>query len=206
MFNFDVPLWQWIVSQILASIALISIIYAFQSKTKARTMFFVAVFNFLMTFSVMLLSNWVLVGIYSVAVFRDLVFLWREKKYPKNTALSYVTLVVFLGASSIIGFFTWDWWFDTFIIVLGLFVIFGSWAKGVHLIRISRFVFCIITIINHIIFLNIIGVGIEVFVIVSITVFYIRFIKKKAKNNLNDELQHSNQDEQQSTNETYVES
>jgi len=58
-----------------------------------------------------------------------------------------------------------------------LFIIYGSWAKGVHLIRISRIVFCVLAIVNRAMRFDVIGIVIEVVCIVAIIYFYIKYFK-----------------------------
>jgi len=182
----------WIPSQIFAFFALIVMVYAMAiSKTKTKTMIAIIVFNLLMTVSVALLFNWLLVGIYSVAILRDLIFIWREKRYPNHRAISYTTLILFLLISIVIAGFTINWQqlpleltLAILLQLLALFIIYGAWAKGVHMIRISRFAFCILAIINHLIFQNYIAIVIEAFAICAIIVFYIKFFRKKQRDTL----------------------
>ena len=192
MFNFDYVRWEfWIPSQIFAFFALIAMIYAMQTKSKAKTLIAVMIFNALMLISTALLwwqplFNWVLVGIYGVAIARDLVFLWREKKYPNNNKLSITTLIIFLSISvTVAGFtmnFSQDAWLLTLAIVIqcvALFIIYGAWAKGVHLIRISRIVGASIILIQHILFQNFTAIVVEVVSISAVILFYIRFFTQK---------------------------
>lgn len=169
----------WIVSQIITVIALIMIIFAMQAKVKTKTLILTILFNFLMATATILLQNWILVGIFGVAVFRDLVFIWREKYFPNNQPISYTTLVLFLVISTVVSLFTASWWFDYLLMTCSLFVIFGSWAKGIHLIRISRFVLSSLAIVNHIMFFNITGVVVEVFSLLAITYFYFNYFRMK---------------------------
>jgi len=187
---FDDINWSlWIPSQVFAFLALIAMVYAMAiSKTKTQTLIAIIIFNILMTASVAFLFNWLLVGIYSVAILRDLVFIWREKKHPNNKAISLATLFTFLAAAVIIAGFTIDWGqvpleltLAVCIQLMALFIIYGAWAKGIHMIRISRFAFCSLAIINHLIFQNYIAIVIEVFAIVAIIVFYVRRRIKKPK-------------------------
>jgi len=193
---YDINWALWIPSQIFAFFALIVMVYAMAiSKTKTRTLIAIIIFNTLMTVSVALLSNWLLVGIYFVAIFRDLVFIWREKKHPNNNALSLTTLFSFLIIAIIIAGFTIDWrlpsWELTLAVciqLMALFIIYGAWAKGIHMIRISRFAFCTLAIVNHMIFQNYIAIVIEAFAICAIIVFYIKFFRRHSGRGSRSEL------------------
>ena len=182
-----VNLTLWIISQVFAFFALVTIVYTMIfSKTKIKTLIFVICYNVLMLLSTVMLANWLLVGIYSVAVVRDLVFIWREKKYPSNKNLAIATLFTFLIISVTVSCFTISWNLSALFLalavtlqLLSLFVIYGAWAKGVHKIRISRFVFGILAILNHIVFRNYVAILIYLFSTASIIVFYIRYFRKK---------------------------
>jgi len=186
-FSFDeISLTFWIFSQIFALIALVIIIWAFQVKSKSRTLALIVIFNSLMAASTALLGNWLMVGIYCVAALRDVVFLWREKKYPDNRNISLATLLSFIIIAVAIAAFTIDWFADAPLLILAvviqimaLFIIYGSWAKGIHMVRISRISFSIFVGINHVLFLNFTGVVIEAVSITTVTIFYVRFFAKK---------------------------
>lgn len=120
VFNFSdlsVPLWQWILSQAFALFALASIVYAMNAGTKGRTLVAVAVFNAFMSVSAGLLNNWVMMGVTAIAAVRDLVYYWRERKYPSNRILSYSTLILFLIGVPITAIFTVNWGADAFVLV-----------------------------------------------------------------------------------------
>jgi len=184
----DINLAFWIPSQIFALFALITMVYAMAiAKTKTKTVFAIIIFNLFMTVSVGLLENWVLMGIFAVAIARDIVFLWREKYYPENKVLSYLTLILFLVIVVVVAAFTVDWQSSSLRLILAigiqlmaLFIVYGAWAKGVHMIRISRFAMCALVIVNHLIYQNYVAIAIEVFTICAITVFYIKFFRNKS--------------------------
>jgi hypothetical protein len=179
--NIGLPIW--ILSQVFAFFALISIILAFQSKTKTKTLLFTIAFNSFMSVATILLQNYVLTGIVAVAVLRDITFILREKYRPDSKVWSYLSLFFFLALSLTVSLITATWWFDYLLLVTALFLIYGSWAKGVHLIRISRVAFCALVIVNHVINYNYVGIVIEVFSILSIAVFYIKFYRYIRKQN-----------------------
>ena len=176
--------WQWIASQVFALFALGAIVVAYQLKKKSHTLVAVMSFNSAMAISSIMLSNWILVGIYSIGFFRDGVFLWREKYFPNNQKLSISVITMFMILSMAVGAWTFGWWFDVFLIMASMFVDFGSWMKGVHLIRISRLTWCTLVLVNHIRFYNYLAIVIELFIITSIMVFYWKFFRRpKASDN-----------------------
>jgi hypothetical protein len=182
--RFDDPLW--IASQIFAILALIVIVYTIiWTKIKSKTLICIMLFNVLVSISNALLSNYLLMGISILAVFRDGVFLWRERYYRDDNTLAIYILVFFLIASIVLAIFTIKWnaapnllLLSILIQISSLFVIYGAWASGVHLIRISRLTISILNIINQLIFANYTIVLIEVFSISATAIFYIQYYRK----------------------------
>ena len=199
----NMPLW--IVSQIFAALALAAIVYAMAiSKTKVKTMIAIVFYNVLMLVSTALLANWLFVGIYSVSIVRDSFFIWREKKFPDNKALAYATLVLFLIVSIVVSVFTIDWGLSSpqlalaiVIQIMALFIIYGAWAKGVHMIRISRFAFNVFSILNYFIFKNYVAILSSTFTLISIIVFYVRYFRKKRAQDKANPENSENQSQQQ---------
>jgi len=167
----------WILSQVFTLFALISIVIALTAKKKSKTLLFTIIFNAFSTVGSIFLQNWILAGIVGVATFRDIVFLLRETYAPDNKLLSLFTLILFLAISFTVSWLTNNWWFDFLLMAAALFIIYGSWAKGVHLIRISRIVFCVLAIVNRAMRFDVIGIVIEVVCIVAIIYFYIKYFK-----------------------------
>ena len=171
----------WIISQVFASFALIAIVIAYQLKNKKWTLVAVMVFNGTMAVSSAVLANWILVGIYAIGFFRDATFLWREKYYPNAYLLSVIIVCAFMAGSVVVGAFTFRWWFDVPLVAASMFVDFGSWKKGVHWIRISRATWCAMVLVNHVRYQNYIAIGIEIFILISVAIFYIRYFRKKER-------------------------
>ncbi|MCL2598654.1 MAG: YgjV family protein [Firmicutes bacterium] len=177
----------WIPSQISAFFALLTIGYAMAfAKSRKHTMFAMMCFNAFMIVSMGLLQNWPLLAVYCVAILRDVTILWREKHFPKNKPLAIANLLFFLVVIALVAYFTINWHASVALLFLqvgiqlaSLFLVYGAWAKGDHLIRISRVCFCSLAIINDIMFSNIVGIAIESFAIVAVGVFYVKRLSKK---------------------------
>ena len=186
MFDFsEIDFRFWIPSQVIAFVALLVMIYAMQAKTKTKTLVSIIIFNTLMGSALLILGDWQIAGIHAVAIARDLVFLWREKKYPDNKKISIATLVLFLVASCVVAGFTINWqdsagWLTLaiFIQLSALGIIFGAWAHGVHLIRLSRLFSASIIMANHFRMQNPTAIVVEIVSITAIFVFYIRYFIK----------------------------
>jgi len=175
-----IPLWQFLLSQVFALLALITLFIAFQFKSSNRVLIIVALFNLLIAISNALLYNWVVVGIFALAVFRDLAFVWQRKKHPNNEALELGTLCFFLFASVVVFYFTYGgWWYSWLIQAASLFVILGSWWRGVHLIRISRIIISILAVYNHVVFYNYTNIAVEIVGLATIAIFYVRTYNNK---------------------------
>jgi len=182
MFEIEVDLWRWILSQALGLISLGLVIYAFQCKSKTRTLICFSIGAFNGTIATILLGNYVGAAIMLILATRNAAFAWlsyKGDKVPKS--LSIVILVFFMVAATIAIYFTRVWWFDWVLMVLTVFRIYGTWRKGIHWVRLTGYPFCTALIINHIFFSNLMGVIIESFALISITIFYIRYFRSKKK-------------------------
>ena len=62
LFEIDVPLWQWIVSQVLGVFAIIVFSYAMLQKTKSKELAWLSSGNLLIAIISLLLRNWMVDG------------------------------------------------------------------------------------------------------------------------------------------------
>ena len=174
--------WRWIASQILGLVALCTVFISFQQKTKVRTLLFSSIGQLLGIIAMSLLLNWVLAGIFAISLIRNLTFILLDKKAKRiSDTVSISVLCFFLICTTLIVFFTREWWFDWLLLVASLFSTYGKWAKGIHLIRISAVCFAMLSIVNHIIFSNLMAILIEATLLTSIAVFYVRYFTNKNK-------------------------
>jgi len=180
--NFDWTNPLWITSQALALVALILFVIGMQMKTKNKTLFVFVIGLAFYAGSAALLSNWIMVGIFVLAMIRNVVFLLLDRHSAKVPRWASVfTLVLFMVATVTMVAFTWNWWFDFVILGFSLFSIFGAWAKGIHMIRIANACISTVVTVNNIVNANLIGVVIEVVIIISIIVFYIGFFVRRRR-------------------------
>lgn len=180
-----VPLPLWIASQVFGFICVALAMWSFQTKRKANTVLLIGIANIFSAVSLALLANWVVFSLISVAIVRSFTFyfieLRIEKGKPINRQITLIFTLLFMVASIIPVIFTWTWWFDWVLLVCSLFIIYGSWAKGIHLIRIACFSYDALSIVNHIMFFNIIGLVQSILLTGSVIVFYVRYFIKKRK-------------------------
>ena len=183
MFDFDVELWQWIVSQVFGFFALALMFYSLQTKCKIRTLLATIGSNITFAIATALLTNWVLTGILLVAVFRDFAYIWLDKKgYPKAHPMSLIVLFTFISLTVLVVILTMgDWWYNWLILAGSIFIITGYWTRNIHLIRSSRITHAIIAIINHVVFSNLMGLLLDGASIISIIIFYIFWIDCKRR-------------------------
>ena len=182
-FNFDS--WQWVASQCLGLVSVFLIFWAFQSKAKSKTLFIQTIAISLGVVANAFLGNYVIAGLLSVQIVRNIAFLFLDKydnKVPKW--LSYFTLVFFLAAVVIVVVFTRQWWWDWILMVLSMLTVYGRWAKGIHKMRITALLFNSASIPNSIRFNNFMGLVMDIVIILSIIWFYIkRYRRRKNENN-----------------------
>ena len=178
----NVPLWQWGISQAFGLVALVLAFYAFQVKSRTKTLTAVAIGCIFLSVSAALLHNWVVAGLILVATVRSFTFAWFEKYgKPKKSheRAAFACMILFMALSAVVVVFTWEWWFDWIVLFGSCLFIYGNWAKGIHPIRIASAVGALIHMTNHIIFLNIMGALIELSIFISVLAFYL--VKRKYK-------------------------
>jgi len=184
MFSFDVPLWQWIVSQVFALVSMALMFYSLQTKSQVRTLWATVGSNLTLAVSATLLLNWVLFGILLIGAARDVCYLGLKKaRLPLRHPVSIFVLVLFLGLIAVTVTFTHNgWWFNWVMLFTSSFLVIGYWVRNIHWLRASRTLASIALIVNHLHFSNYIGVLMDAMSLVSIAIFYSRKIFAKKMN------------------------
>ena len=178
LFNIDVPMWMWWLSQAVGVVGLVILIWCWQCRRKVRTLTLVTIARVLSTIASALLLNWVLAVFFGIAAIRGLVVTWleirRERGREPSDGVTMAILGVSLVATAVFMAMTAQWWFDWVLLVLGVIFVFAEWARGIHLIRGSQFALSSAMLVNAYFFANIMGAVKAVAVMGSIAVFYIR--------------------------------
>lgn len=168
----------WIASQVFACAGLICIVYAYQVKDKVKTLVGIGIASLFGVVSFALLGNWVVVMLVFFAAIRCFVFAHIEKRNesgnPMNRRTSFFIMLGFMLLTIIAVAIVREWWFDWILLLASCFLIYGNWAEGIHMIRISGLVYAFLAIINHVIVGNLVAIIIEVFAAVSIILFYVK--------------------------------
>jgi hypothetical protein len=174
-----VSLSLWIASQISGFVCVAFSMYAFQIKRKANTILAIGIANIFLATSLALLQNWVVFSLISVAAIRSFVFYFIELRAEKGKeikpVISFLLMIIFMIISIIPVIFTQTWWFDWVLLGCSLFIIFGNWAKGIHLFRLGCMSYDSLVVVNHIKYFNIIGLIQSALLVGAVIVFYIRF-------------------------------
>ena len=191
MFNFSdlpVPLWQWILSQVFGLIALVLVIIGFQLKDKSKLLIFIALASVAGSIMQTLLTNYIMAAIGAVVVVRLFVYAWLQKHRKTIPQwLDITILTIFLLVNIPITIFTAEWWFDWVFFGFVTVGTFGQWVSNSHSVRVSTMPITIMILIAAIFFSNIMSLLTETFVLVSVTIFYIRFFKEKNRPNIQPE-------------------
>ena len=179
----------FIISQIIGLVILCLVVCAFQTKNKGKTLWILTMCTALGIVSNALLLNWIIVTVLAINIFRFSTFAILEKHGDKKE-LRLVALIFFwiitAAVSSLVTILADLHWFNWILLAGNLFSIYGQWAKGLHLIRISNLFISSLLIINAAMFMNLMSIAIEIFVIISIIVFYVKFFRtsnSKKQNN-----------------------
>ena len=182
--NFHDPIW--IISQIFAFFALITMFWSFQIKNKIKMMVLLGLGTMFLAFSAVFLENYTLTVLFGIAAVRNYVFSyidWRISKgkyvakwvpyffagvFIVSTVASTVILVYIIQVP-IVGA-----WLEWLICITLIGLIIGNILEGTNLMRISFVVNRVFNIINHAYFNNAIAVIIATLTISSNIIFYIR--------------------------------
>jgi len=188
MFDFsDLPvsLTLWIVSQVFMFFALVTIVISLQVKNKRNLLFLIGVCYVFFSLNLIFLQDWIVLITILVALCRNFVFAFfehcAEKGKPLPKWVGQASVVFFIVALIVPTIFLWTWWFDWILIAGSIPIIIGAYFKGTHLLRVAIMVKAALNIINFVIFVNIIGIIFESFVIGSSIVFYIRLLVSKKR-------------------------
>jgi len=176
----------WILSQVLAFIALAFMVFSFQCKEKLRMMLLLGFGTFFLALSAAPLQNWVLASLFMQASIRNYVFFFFDlrvkrgihvpRTYYKVAAIIFSAAII---ASTIImvhimqvphtNLFV-EWCIAATLIGLTI----GNVLKGQNVMRLSFVVNRLFNIYNHIYFLNAIAVIIAGLAIGSNVIYYFR--------------------------------
>ena len=166
----------YILSQVFGVLALVSVFVAYQIHNKRITLLVILGCNIFMLASAAFLLDWIVVAMSVVGAIRCAVFYFVERYREKITKpWMYVILVSLWVMCCVAFYFTWATWFDFVVLATWLTFIYGTWVKGVHLIRITNVVYSTTLIIHYLLLVdkNYLLIITEISVITSIAIFYI---------------------------------
>jgi hypothetical protein len=187
MFDLHVPLWIWIVSQIIGFIGLALIVAAFQQRCKIKSLKLLTANNFALIAGNALLLNWIQVARPFVTIFANATFIQIQRKGGEASNRFKIWSFVIFGVLYVLSFvLIWALvsfhWFDLFLLGGLLLFNFGKIAKNVHAIHITGAIFQVAMMINALMFSNIIGAISGLIILSSIAVFYFkRWVKRKGE-------------------------
>ena len=178
--------WMFIISQFFGLINIAIAFYRYQIKDKAKTLRLAAFGNVFKALNYAFLLNWSLAGLKVVSIGKNLMFAKTSSPDSKIKLWQSISIFVFFCLiSAAVVFATWWFnrlWFEWVVLGAVLFANFGKWKKGMHILRISAVFYRSVMIVNSIFFfLNPTNLIKAVAIIVSITIFYIRFFREKRK-------------------------
>lgn len=173
-----VPLHVWIISQVFMTIALVIAMSALQVRSKIKTMLLIAGACLFNALGCAFQLNWVVFTFVAITAVRMLFFAYFEKRNQSGRAVGRwcapVVLIVAVVATIIVVSFTWAWWFDWVLLVASCLTVLGTFLRGIHFMRLAMLTYDICVIVNYAVFVNIIGIVMELLLIGSAVVFYIR--------------------------------
>ena len=183
--NINVPMWQWWISQAIGIVGLFVLFACWQAKAKNRTLLLVTLARCLSAVAAAFLDNWIMSAFFAISAVRGGCFMWVNAnradatRAKKNISLGFLGLFVVVTAAFMI--FTRTWWFDWILITLAVMFTIAEWMKDIHIMRVVQFVVSAATIVNMVRFVNPIGVIQATAVMLSIVVFYVRWVVRKRR-------------------------
>lgn len=180
----------WIVSQVFAFFALVTMFWSFQITDKLKMMLLLGLGTTFLAISAAFLGNWTLTVLFGVASLRNYVFCYFEWRGLKDRPVArfwwWFWAAIFIGATVIstivlvyiVQVDTVGAWLEWLITITLSGLVIGNVIAGTHLMRISFVANRAFNIINHWYFSNIIAVFIACMTITSNIIFYIRELIK----------------------------
>ena len=180
-----VPLWQWIVAQVIMLVCLGGVIYGWKIKEKKPLLILITASSALMIVGFSLLQNWIMIGFMGVVILRNLIVLYADSKKDSNPKAKYILMigliVVQIAVSLAVMFLTEWWWLDFVLIAAAVFKIWAFFMPTAHFMRGSLFLYSAVAIVNHIVFTNVAGIVMESAIMLAVIAFYIKYLIEKAK-------------------------
>ena len=183
LFGMELPVvvWMFILSQIFGLVNIIIAVIKYQFKDKAKTLRLSAVGNIFRSLNYAFLLNWSLAGLKVVSIFKNLFFA-KTSKGDVSRAASITGFIIFTAVSASVVFVSWWFtrlWFEWVILAAVVFANYGKWAKGVHILRVSKMAYYSVLLVNSFVFfLNPTSIIKAIAVMTSIIIFYIRILRK----------------------------
>jgi len=180
-FSIEVPMWQFITSQVFGVGMLVFDMIGFSVRRKSRTFLCFAIAWIFGIVMFALLGDWIGVGLGISGLIRNCMFLFletRKKEVTKVVSISALMFCLVLSALPFVIFHESDWLHWVFA-VFAIATVYGAWAKGIHVIRILNVFYFSIFIIHSAYFFNISNIIYNSIMILTIFIFYVRFFTKK---------------------------
>jgi hypothetical protein len=177
----SIPLWVWILAQVLGVITIIFDFISYQMKDQRRYLLIFSIGSFFWMMMFIVLGNLTLILIAFFSVLRSMVFWWIfAKKTPKRILggrifLAFALLIGFYGAYLSLSAAPPDERiYHWFVLITALLFVVGQYLPSKHYVRFFAFFYAIAVMVLVMVEggMNIMGILIELAKIVSIIVFY----------------------------------
>ena len=181
-FELRVPLWLWIISQVIGLVQIVFWVIIYQQRNKAKQLKLSAGANAVALVVNLMVFNFVRAGMKVVAVLKSLVF-WQINKRQetgRRVSITARTIIAFVACSLNIAMAAIVWWlvayvwFDWVLLAAAFVTNFAKLFGGIHAIKLGGILWNITSTINCLMFLNITGVVTNMIILGSIVAWYIR--------------------------------
>ena len=173
--------FKYVLSQIFVVIAFILLGIGFRKEKKIQILTYSCIFQLFLIVSYSLLNG--VMGIISciISLFRNILFMFNEKKNIKN---SNIVLIVFVIITIILTIVFYKSLIDIFPCIITLIGIYSFWNKNTKVTRIGNIIVGICSIIYAIPLKSWLLIVCQIYLIISTIIGFIKYdINKREKNN-----------------------
>ena len=121
-----------ILAHILGVIGVVVSAISMLMKSKIKVVFFLALYNFLILISYLLLGHFLSCVLVAIAIFRSIVYLIFDIKKVKNNIFVLMDFNIIMICVSIV---LWDKWYDVLMLVSTLIYTYTTWQKNAKVIK-----------------------------------------------------------------------
>ena len=172
-FEIRVPMWMWILSQVIGVISIILWFIIYQQKDKARQLGLSSIANLLGVVTTFLVGNYVKAGTNAVNCAKNAIFSLTNKNNVTNKKILFLLVCLFSIINVVVVVSIWTIWLDWVLLGMALILNYGKAFGDIHWVKIPNMIWNILGLVYAMMFMSITGMILHIVIISSIIIFYI---------------------------------